>query len=73
MGRTCIRRNSLRGGVVEDACRAAVVPSRGKRQRPNQTQEKSCCHTAAVVPRFDSGGVLPVISGGIAMHVVAPE
>ena len=28
---------------------------------------------AAVVPRFDSGGVLPVISGGIAVRVAAPE
>ena len=73
MSRTCIRQKSLRGGVVEDACRAAVVPSRGKRQKPNQTQEKSCCHTAAVVSCFDSGGVLPVISGGIAVRAAAPE
>lgn len=73
MSRTCIRHNSLRGGVVEDACRAAVVSSRGKRREPNQTQEKSCCHTAAVVPCFDSGGALPAIFGGIAARVAVPE
>ena len=73
MSRTCIRQKSLRGGVVEDACRAAVESSPGKRQEPTQTQEKKRCHMAAVVPRFDSGGVLPVIFGGIAVRVAAPE
>lgn len=28
---------------------------------------------AAAVPRIDSGGVLPVISGGIAVRAAAPE